>query len=77
MADTTTSPTLFDEPLWSEAEYAASIRRSRRTVQRDRLRGEGPPYILIGAKPFYRPSLAREYWLAREQVPARERLGLV
>jgi predicted DNA-binding transcriptional regulator AlpA len=50
------------EPLIDEAEVSKAIRRSIPTLQKDRLRGNGPPFIKIGRLVRYSPS-AVQAWL--------------
>jgi predicted DNA-binding transcriptional regulator AlpA len=50
------------EPLISEKELALLTGRSVDTIQKDRLRGFGPPYFKIGRLVRYRPS-AVQAWL--------------
>jgi predicted DNA-binding transcriptional regulator AlpA len=50
------------ENLLSENEIAQIFGRSVPTLQKDRLRGNGPPYLKIGRLVRYRPS-AVQAWL--------------
>ena len=59
--------------LKSERDYAASRQCSLRTVQRERSKRIGPPYIKLGKKIFYRVTAIEEWLLAQEQVQPRAR----
>jgi excisionase family DNA binding protein len=52
------------ERLMSEQELADYLGVHVDTVRRWRRLGTGPPYVLVGTKPRYRPS-AVEAWLDR------------
>ena len=57
--------------LISEPEWADWRKCSRRTVQRERSKRIGPPYIKLGKKIFYRVE-AIEHWLkAKETIQPR------
>jgi hypothetical protein len=49
--------------LLSERELSRVINRSKYTLQKDRLRGEGVPFVKIGRLVRYRPSDVQT-WLA-------------
>jgi hypothetical protein len=49
------------QPLWSSKEYAAATGRSERTVERERERGDGCPYLRLGRLIFYRPEDVENY----------------
>ena len=57
--------------LKSERDYAASRQCSLRTVQRERSKRIGPPYIKLGKKIFYRVTAIEEWLLAQEMVQPR------
>jgi hypothetical protein len=46
---------MIDTELWTSREYAGYRRCSQRTVDRERERGDGCPYVRIGARIYYRP----------------------
>jgi predicted DNA-binding transcriptional regulator AlpA len=50
------------EPLLDETEISKLLGRSVATLQKDRLRGNGPPFIKVGRLVRYRPSGVRA-WL--------------
>jgi hypothetical protein len=58
-----TPPTiqLSNEPLWDEHQLAFQQNRSVKTVQADRAKGTGVPFIKIGRLVRYRPSLALKF----------------
>jgi hypothetical protein len=47
---------MIDTELWTSRECAEYRRCSLRTLDRERERGDGCPYIRIGARIYYRPS---------------------
>ena len=55
---------LKPDDFYTEAEVAAILRRSVKTLQNWRVRGEGPPVFKIGAKdsPLY-PRAKFEAWV--------------
>lgn len=55
----------------TEEELARQLRRSRRTVCRWRVAGEGPPYVMVGVSYYYRIAAINEWLLAREVTPPR------
>jgi hypothetical protein len=57
--------------LKSERDYATSRQCSLRTVQRERSKRIGPPYIKLGKKIFYRVTAIEEWLLAQEQQQPR------
>lgn len=59
------------QDLISEANYAAARDVSLRTVQRERAKRIGPPFIKLGKKIFYRPSAIEAWLLAQEQAQPR------
>ena len=59
--------------LKNERDYAALRECSIRTVQRERSKLIGPPYIKLGKKIFYRVAAIEEWILAKEQAQPRAR----
>jgi hypothetical protein len=59
--------------LIPEADFAALRGVCVRTVQRERALREGPPFIRLGRKVFYRPAAIDAWLLAQEQVQPRAR----
>jgi hypothetical protein len=59
--------------LKNERDYAALRECSIRTVQRERSKRIGPPYIKLGKKIFYRVAAIEEWLLAQEQAQPRAR----
>jgi len=51
------------EPLLSENDLSEMLGRAVHTLQKDRLRGFGPPYIKMGRHVRYSPA-AVQTWLA-------------
>lgn len=43
------------EPLWDEEETARFIGKSVSTLQKERLRGDGLPFVKLGRSVRYRP----------------------
>ena len=59
--------------LKNERDYAALRECSLRTVQRERSKRIGPPYIRLGKKIFYRVAAIEEWLLAQEKAQPRAR----
>ena len=59
--------------LKNERDYAALRECSIRTVQRERSKRIGPPYIKLGKKIFYRVAAIEEWLLAQEKAQPRAR----
>lgn len=57
--------------LIAEHEYALQRGVSLRTVQRERAKREGPPFIKLGRKIFYRPAAIEAWLIAQEQSQPR------
>lgn len=55
------------ETLWDEGEYAAFRKFSVSTAQKERHRGDGPPYIKTGRLVRYNPVAVRS-WLETHTV---------
>lgn len=49
------------EPLLTAAQYASLTGRTVAAVAHERVRGGGCPYVKIGKKVFYQPSVIRAY----------------
>lgn len=49
------------EPLWDEAETARHIGKAISTLQKERIRGDGCPFVKIGRLVRYRPEDVRAY----------------
>lgn len=62
----------LDEWL-SEAEAAAEVEKSVRTLRQWRKRGIGPPYTYFGRSVRYRKPAFIEHFRASEITPARTR----
>ncbi len=60
-----------------EAEIAAELNVSPRTLRKWRAQGKGPPFIKIGRNVFYRDA-SRDAWLRRQEVePVRSAVAAV
>ena len=55
------------EPLWDEKECATYRACAVSSVQKERVRGDGPPFLKLGRLVRYRPEDVRD-WLARHLV---------
>jgi predicted DNA-binding transcriptional regulator AlpA len=55
------------DPLLSDREVSALIGRARPTLQKDRLRGDGIPFVRIGRLVRYRRSDV-ERWFANQRA---------
>jgi hypothetical protein len=65
---------LIDDDLLTTKEVAKIRRKSESALRSERLVGDGPPFIIDGAKALY-PRAGLEAWLrARLKVPT-DRLG--
>ena len=53
------------ECLWNEDEYANYRNFSPSTAQKERHRGDGPPYIKTGRLVRYDPAVVRAWLLSR------------
>jgi hypothetical protein len=56
-----------------EAEAAAELDKSVRTLRDWRRRGKGPPYALFGRTIKYNRQTLAEHYKAKEVTPVRER----
>ena len=54
------------EDLTEESEFARRRGVSLRTVQRERAKRNGPPFIRVGKKIYYREDAIRKWLLAQE-----------
>ncbi|WP_363301870.1 helix-turn-helix domain-containing protein [uncultured Roseovarius sp.] len=61
----------FRSELIPEAQYAELTGRNIRSVQRERARREGPAFIRIGRKVYYRKAAIEQWLLDQEQVQPR------
>jgi excisionase family DNA binding protein len=59
------------ERLWTERETADYLSIHVDTLRRMRRSGTGPPYVMVGTKPRYRPAEV-EAWLDRRPEERRE-----
>jgi hypothetical protein len=64
---------LLDDEWLSEAEAAAAVDKSLRTLRQWRKRGVGPPYTRFGRSVKYRKRALAEYFRTSEINPTRER----
>jgi predicted DNA-binding transcriptional regulator AlpA len=69
---TTPSPAI--EPLLDEDETAVVCKCSVSTLQKQRLRGDGPPFVRLGRMIRYRRSSLLAYIAAREVTSTSQRL---
>lgn len=63
------------EPLWNEEQAAQHLNRPVSSLQKDRLRGDGCPFVKIGRLVRYRPEDVRAYIAARIIYSTSERVG--
>lgn len=61
----------FENGLLTESQYAELTGRNVRSVQRERARREGPPFIRIGRKVYFRRAAIEEWLLDQEQAQPR------
>ncbi|MCA1775709.1 MAG: helix-turn-helix domain-containing protein [Loktanella sp.] len=57
--------------LLTETEFAEARGVHVRTIQRERARREGPPFIKLGRRIFYRREAIEAWLLAQEQAQPR------
>jgi hypothetical protein len=57
----------FSEPLWNTETVADYIGKSTKSLENDRLKGAGIPFIRIGRTVRYDPAIVRRY-LANKTV---------
>jgi len=57
----------------TEAQLARELRKVPRTLQRWRRKRTGPPVTTLGRVPYYRKEGVRNWLLAREVHPDRDR----
>jgi hypothetical protein len=62
-----------DEQLMTQKELAAWIQRKERTIEADRLRGVGIPFVRIGRAVRYDPRVVREFLRRETWTSTRER----
>ena len=60
------------EGYLSEEQYADERGVTIRTCQRDRALRQGPPYVILGKKVYYRIEAVREWLLSQEQANDRD-----
>ena len=60
------------ENLWDESEYASYRNFSVSTAQKERHRGDGPPYIKTGRLVRYDPQVVRIWLLSRTVTSTAE-----
>ena len=53
------------EALWNEQQAANYLQRAVSSLQKDRLRGDGCPFVKVGRLVRYRPEDVRAYLEAR------------
>ncbi len=63
--------------LITDDEYAAMRGVHVRTVQRERAMRQGPPFIKLGKKIFYRPDAIEAWLLSKEQAQPRAKAAKV
>ena len=61
----------MDIELWPEEQYADWRQVSLRTIQRERARREGPAFIKLVKRIFYRTSAVEAWVLAQEIIQPR------
>ena len=61
----------IETDLLTEAEYAELTGCSVRTVQRERARREGPNFIRLGRRVYYRKAAIERWLIAQEQAQPR------
>lgn len=51
----------LDEPLWTTKQTAEFLGQSESTLEQDRYKGRGVPYVKLGKTVRYRPTDVRKY----------------
>lgn len=62
----------LSETLWNEDDYAKYRNFSVSTAQKERHRGDGPPYIKTGRLVRYDPSVVRSWLLSHTVTSTAE-----
>ena len=63
---------MVSENLWDENEYATYRNFSISTAQKERHRGDGPPYIKTGRLVRYDPTVVRAWLLSHTVTTTAE-----
>ena len=62
------------EPLWTEEQCAEQRSCSVSTLQKERVRGDGPPFVKMGRLVRYRPEDV-QVWIANRVIASTSELG--
>lgn len=62
------------EPLWTEQQCAEHRRCAISTLQKERVRGDGPPFVKLGRLVRYRPEDVLA-WVAAKVVNSTSEVG--
>ena len=65
------SPDVLLTGYVEEAEYCRERRISRRTAQRERRLREGPPFVRLGQRVYYRVDAVRDWVRQQETAPLK------
>ena len=55
-------------PLWNEEDLAKALKKSKRTLQAERQRGTGIPFLKLGHSVRYDPNAVERYLRAQTRV---------
>ncbi len=55
-------------PLWTEDDLAKALKKSKRTLQAERQRGGGIPFLKLGRSVRYDPHVVEPYLRAQTRV---------
>jgi AraC-like DNA-binding protein len=55
-------------PLWTEDDLAKALKKSKRTLQAERQRGTGIPFLKLGRSVRYDPKVVEQYLRAQTRV---------
>ena len=54
--------------LWTEDDLAKALKKSKRTLQAERQRGTGIPFLKLGRSAWYDPEVVDQYLRAQTRV---------
>jgi hypothetical protein len=66
---------ISDDPLWDEIQTATYLNSSPSTLRKQRMRGDGVPFVKLGASVRYVPAIVQKYVAERLRRSTSERRG--
>lgn len=64
----------MDDALWNESQCAEFRGCAVSSIQKERLRGDGPPFVKMGRLVRYRPKDVRD-WIAKQVIGSTSEYG--